>query len=216
MTGGRSCRRSWCSRRHRRFRRRRQTHASSTGWCAPRRGPSGRHAGLPRYGQSVTADPPTEVLHGEHGDLAASITRWAVLFASTGPSQAASVSCAPGTTSSYWTAGVQRGLQRRPPHQDADGDGRVVGELEHDGWGRSRTIQILLGVPAALAGERTDVGPTRRLTARDAYGARRRSATSHRAVYAAQPSVTGTGGGRWPVSAGLRSNRTGWRQRCSA
>lgn len=36
---------------------------------------------FPRYGQSVTADVAAEALHGEHGDLAASVYAMAMLFA---------------------------------------------------------------------------------------------------------------------------------------
>ncbi|OBH46925.1 dTMP kinase [Mycobacterium mantenii] len=114
---------------------------------------------FPRYGQSVTADLAAEALHGEHGDLASSVYAMATLFALDRAGAVAEIEALRrehdvvildryvASNAAYTAARL---------HQGADGPAvQWVHALEYErlalpppDW------QVLLAVPAELAGQR--------------------------------------------------------------
>lgn len=158
---------------------------------------------FPRYGQSVTADIAAEALHGEHGDLASSVYAMATLFAL---DRAAAVAHIEGLRrdhdvvimDSYVASNAAYTAARL--HQDAAGPAVAwVHGLEYQRLGLpAPDWQVLLAVPAELAGQRArsraESDPGR---ARDSYerddGLQQRTG----AVYAELASAGW--GGRWLV-----------------
>jgi dTMP kinase len=158
---------------------------------------------FPRYGQSITADLAAEALHGEHGDLAESVYAMATLFAL---DRAAAVAEIARLGRDHDVVILDRYVASNAAysaarlHQDATGEAAAwVGRIEYErlalpvpDW------QILLAVPAELAGQRArsraESDPGR---ARDSYerddGLQRRTG----AVYA-ELAAAGWGG-RWLV-----------------
>jgi dTMP kinase len=123
------------------------------------RGASVATLAFPRYGQSVPADVAAEALHGDHGDLAASVYAMAMLFALDRAGAADQISDLRvrhdivlldryvASNAAYSAARLQ---------QDADGD--VVDwvyRLEYQRLGLPNPdYQLLLDVSVELAGER--------------------------------------------------------------
>lgn len=159
---------------------------------------------FPRYGQSVTADIAAEALHGEHGDLAASVYAMAMLFAL---DRAAAVEEIEQLTREHDVVIMDRYVASNAAytaarlHQGADGDAVAwVHKLEYQRLGLpAPDWQVLLNVTAELAGQRArsraEGDPTR---ARDTYerddGLQQRTG----AVYA-ELAAAGWGG-RWQVA----------------
>lgn len=134
---------------------------------------------FPRYGRSITADLASEALHGDHGDLAASVYAMAVLFALDRAGAQAEIAALRSahdvvildryvaSNAAYCAARLQ---------QDAAGEMVAwVGELEYGRLGLVEPDrQILLDVGAELAGERArhraaeDAGRSRDAYERDA------------------------------------------------
>ena len=159
---------------------------------------------FPRYGQSVTADLAHEALHGEHGDLAASVYAMAVLFAldrAGAKERIAELRARHDVVILDRYVASNAAYSAARLHQDADGEMVAwVGELEYGRLGLPEPDhQILLGVPVALAGERArrraDEEADR---ARDAY--ERDDGLQHRtgAVYAGLAERNWHG--RWTVA----------------
>jgi dTMP kinase len=158
---------------------------------------------FPRYGQSVTADIAAEALHGEHGDLASSVYAMATLFAL---DRAAAVAHIEGLRRDHDVVIMDRYVASNAAytaarlHQDAAGPAVAwVHGLEYQRLGvPAPDWQVLLAVPAELAGQRArsraESDPGR---ARDSYerddGLQQRTG----AVYAELASAGW--GGRWLV-----------------
>jgi dTMP kinase len=158
---------------------------------------------FPRYGQSVTADIAAEALHGEHGDLASSVYAMATLFAL---DRAAAVAHIEGLRRDHDVVIMDRYVASTAAytaarlHQDAAGPAVAwVHGLEYQRLGvPAPDRQVLLAVPAELAGQRArsraESDPGR---ARDSYerddGLQQRTG----AVYAELASAGW--GGRWLV-----------------
>ncbi|WP_297598436.1 dTMP kinase [Mycobacterium sp.] len=158
---------------------------------------------FPRYGQSVTADIAAEALHGEHGDLASSVYAMATLFAL---DRAAAVAHIEGLRRDHDVVIMDRYVASNAAytaarlHQDAAGPAVAwVHGLEYQRLGLpAPDWQVLLAVPAELAGQRArsraESDPGR---ARDSYerddGLQQRTG----AVYAELASAGW--GGRWLV-----------------
>ncbi|MEB4211618.1 dTMP kinase [Mycobacterium sp. 94-17] len=156
---------------------------------------------FPRYGQSVTADIAAEALHGEHGDLAASVYAMATLFAL---DRAAAIGEIAALDRGHDVVILDRYVASNAAYSAArlhqDSAGEVVAwvrELEYRRFGvPAPDWQLLLDVPAELAGQRArsraDTEPGR---ARDVYerddGLQRRTG----AVYAGLAAAGW--GGRW-------------------
>ncbi|MDP7703562.1 dTMP kinase [Mycobacterium sp. TY815] len=158
---------------------------------------------FPRYGQSITADLAAEALHGQHGDLAGSVYAMATLFALDRSGAVAEIE---RLTQQHDVVILDRYVASNAAysaarlHQDAAGDAvEWVRTLEYErlalpvpDW------QILLAVPAELAGQRArsraESDPGR---ARDSYerddGLQRRTG----AVYAGLAAAGWSG--RWLV-----------------
>jgi len=114
---------------------------------------------FPRYGRSVTADLAAEALHGEHGDLAASVYAMATLFALDRAGAVEEIGRLGGDhdvviLDRYVASNAAYSAARL--HQDAAGEAVAwVYRLEYQ---RLRLPapdwQVLLAVPAELAGRR--------------------------------------------------------------
>ncbi|OBF11517.1 dTMP kinase [Mycobacterium sp. 852002-10029_SCH5224772] len=114
---------------------------------------------FPRYGRSVTADIAAEALHGEHGDLASSVYAMATLFAL---DRAAAVEYLEGLRRENDVVIMDRYVASNAAytaarlHQDAAGPAVAwVHGLEYRRLGLpAPDWQVLLAVPAELAGQR--------------------------------------------------------------
>lgn len=130
---------------------------------------------FPRYGRSVTADLAAEALHGQHGDLASSVYAMATLFAL---DRAAAVDDIAGLRRAHDVVIMDRYVASNAAytaarlHQGAAGPAVAwVHELEYRRLGLpAPDWQVLLAVPAELAGQRArsraEADPGR---ARDSY-----------------------------------------------
>lgn len=158
---------------------------------------------FPRYGQSITADLAAEALHGRHGDLAESVYAMATLFAldragATDEIERLATEHDVVILDRYVASNAAYSAARL--HQDGAGEAVVwVQQLEFERLGLPLPDwQILLAVPAELAGQRArrraESDPSR---ARDSYerddGLQRRTG----AVYAELAAADW--GGRWLV-----------------
>jgi dTMP kinase len=158
---------------------------------------------FPRYGQSVTADVAAEALHGQHGDLAASVYAMATLFAldRAGGADEIRELCRVHDVvilDRYVASNAAYSAARL--HQRADGE--VVGWV-HDLEYRRLSLpapdwQVLLGVSAELADQRA-----RRRAHEDASRQRdayERDAGLQQRTGAAYAELAAAGwGGRWLV-----------------
>lgn len=114
---------------------------------------------FPRYGQSVAADVAAEALHGEHGDLASSVYAMAMLFAL---DRAGAVEHIEALRRDYDVVILDRYVASNAAysaarlHQGAAGPAATwVHELEYQRLGLpAPDWQVLLAVPAELAGQR--------------------------------------------------------------
>ena len=114
---------------------------------------------FPRYGQSITADLAAEALHGQHGDLAESVYGMATLFAL---DRAAAVAEIDRLRREHDVVILDRYVASNAAysaarlHQDAAGDAVAwVHTLEYQRLALpAPDWQILLAVPAELAGQR--------------------------------------------------------------
>jgi dTMP kinase len=158
---------------------------------------------FPRYGQSVTADVAAEALHGQHGDLAASVYAMATLFAldRAGGADGIRELCRVHDVvilDRYVASNAAYSAARL--HQRADGE--VVGwvhDLEYRRLGLpAPDWQVLLGVSAELADQRA-----RRRAHEDASRQRdayERDAGLQQRTGAAYAELAAAGwGGRWLV-----------------
>jgi dTMP kinase len=158
---------------------------------------------FPRYGQSITADLAAEALHGEHGDLAESVYAMATLFALDRAGAVAQIERLGREhdvviLDRYVASNAAYSAARL--HQDATGAAVAwVRGIEYQRLALpAPDWQILLAVPAELAGQRArsraESDPGR---ARDSYerddGLQRRTG----AVYAELAAAAW--GGRWLV-----------------
>ena len=114
---------------------------------------------FPRYGASVTADLAHEALHGEHGDLAASVYAMAVLFAldrAGAKDQIAALSAEHDVVILDRYVASNAAYCAARLNQDASGEMvSWVADLEYGRLGLPEPDhQILLGVPVELAAER--------------------------------------------------------------
>jgi dTMP kinase len=158
---------------------------------------------FPRYGQSVTADLAAEALHGEHGDLAASVYAMAMLFALDRAGAIGEIERLGrdhdvvildryvASNAAYSAARLHEG-----PAGEATG---WVDWLEYQRLGTpTPDWQVLLGVPAELAAERArrraESDPDR---ARDSYERDDELQQRTGAVYAGLAAAGW--GGRWLV-----------------
>ncbi|OBB89154.1 thymidylate kinase [Mycobacterium colombiense] len=130
---------------------------------------------FPRYGRSVTADIAAEALHGEHGDLASSVYAMATLFAldragAVGEIEALRREHDVVIMDRYVASNAAYTAARL--HQDAAGPAvEWIHALEYRRLGLpAPDWQVLLAVPAELAGQRArsraEADPGR---ARDSY-----------------------------------------------
>jgi dTMP kinase len=130
---------------------------------------------FPRYGHSITADLAAEALHGDHGDLADSVSAMALLFALDRADARDQIGHLRNTydvviLDRYVASNAAYSAARL--HQGADGDiVEWVRNLEYD---RLRLPapdwQVLLAVPVALAAERADKRAQQEVDrAKDAY-----------------------------------------------
>jgi dTMP kinase len=158
---------------------------------------------FPRYHRSITADVAAEALHGEHGDLASSVYAMAMLFAL---DRAGAVDELGALSRDHDVVILDRYVASNAAysaarlHEDASGSGvGWVHRLEYERLGLPRPDwQILLAVPAELAGQRArsraESDPGR---ARDSYerddGLQRRTGEVYAGLAAAG------WGGRWRV-----------------
>lgn len=168
-----------------------------------RAGKSVASLAFPRYGQSITADLAAEALHGQHGDLAESVYAMATLFAL---DRAGAVGEIERLLREHDVVILDRYVASNAAysaarlHQDAAGDAVAwVHTLEYERLALpAPDWQILLAVPAELAGQRArnraESDPGR---ARDSYerddGLQRRTG----AVYAELADAGWSG--RWLV-----------------
>jgi dTMP kinase len=158
---------------------------------------------FPRYGQSITADLAAEALHGEHGDLAGSVYAMATLFALDRAGAVAEITRLRRDhdvviLDRYVASNAAYSAARL--HQDAAGEAAAwVRRIEYERLALpAPDWQILLAVPAELAGQRArsraESDPGR---ARDSYerddGLQRRTGTVYAELAAAG------WGGRWLV-----------------
>jgi dTMP kinase len=150
---------------------------------------------FPRYGQSVTADMAAEALHGQHGDLANSVYAMATLFAL---DRAGAVGEIERLRRSHDVVILDRYVASNAAysaarlHQDGNGDAVAwVQQIEYERLALpAPNWQILLAVPAELAGQRArsraQSEPGR---ARDSYerddGLQRRTGTVYAELAAA-------------------------------
>ena len=158
---------------------------------------------FPRYGRSVTADIAAEALHGEHGDLASSVYAMAMLFAL---DRAAAVEEIEGLRRDHDAVILDRYVASNAAytaarlHQDAAGEAvDWVHRTEYQRLGLpAPDWQVLLAVPAELAGQRArrraESEPGR---ARDSYERDDDLQQRTGAVYAGLAAADW--GGRWLV-----------------
>jgi dTMP kinase len=114
---------------------------------------------FPRYGRSITADLASEALHGQHGDLAASVYAMAVLFAL---DRAGAKDQIAALSSQYDVVVLDRYVASNAAYcaarmYEGAGGGMVswVGEFEYGRVGLPEPdCQILLDVPPELAAQR--------------------------------------------------------------
>ncbi|MFC8531063.1 dTMP kinase [Nocardia sp. NPDC057227] len=114
---------------------------------------------FPRYGRSVHADLAAEALRGEHGDLAASVSGMALLFAL---DRAGAKDELEKLLAEHDFVVLDRYVASNAAYSAArlgqTADGEIVSwtaELEYDRFGLPRPdLQILLDVPTELAAER--------------------------------------------------------------
>jgi dTMP kinase len=159
---------------------------------------------FPRYGHSITADLAAEALHGEHGDLAASVSAMAVLFALDRADARAEID---HLTAAYDVVVLDRYVASNAAysaarlHQRADGE--IVEWVRGLEYGRLKLPrpdwQVLLAVPTELAAQRADHRAREEADrAKDAYerddGLQRRT----NEVYAALAAADWCG--RWVVA----------------
>lgn len=159
---------------------------------------------FPRYGRSVTADIAAEALHGAHGDLASSVYAMATLFALDRADAVGEIEELGRThdvviLDRYVASNAAYSAARL--HEDAAGPAvDWVGRLEFGRLGLPRPdFQVLLAVPAELAGQRArhraETEPDR---ARDSY---ERDDGLQRRVGAVYAELAAEGwGGRWLVA----------------
>lgn len=130
---------------------------------------------FPRYGQSVTADVAAEALHGEHGDLASSVYAMAMLFAL---DRAGAVDDIEALRRDYDVVILDRYVASNAAysaarlHETASGPAATwVQALEYQRLGLpAPDWQVLLAVPAELAGQRArDRAQTEPGRERDSY-----------------------------------------------
>lgn len=159
---------------------------------------------FPRYQRSITADLAAEALHGQHGDLAASVSAMAVLFALDRAGAKPEIDALTATNDvvildRYVASNAAYSAARL--HQGADGD--VVGWVRDLEYGRLELPrpdwQILLAVPTELAAERAEHRARQEADrARDAYerddGLQRRTSEVYAGLAAADWC------GRWKVA----------------
>lgn len=159
---------------------------------------------FPRYGQSVHADLAAEALHGEHGDLSASVYAMATLFALDRCEAKAEID---RLRAAYDVVILDRYVASNAAysaarmHQGVDGD--VVTWVEELEFGRfavpAPDWQVLLAVPTELAAERArrreeaDAARTRDAYERD-DGLQRRTGDAYAGLAAANWH------GRWLVA----------------
>lgn len=158
---------------------------------------------FPRYGQSVTADVAAEALHGEHGDLAASVYAMAMLFALDRAGAVADIERLGRDhdvliLDRYVASNAAYSAARL--HQDAGGEAVAwVHRMEYQRLGLPRPDwQVLLAVPTELAGQRArsraESDPARQ---RDSY---ERDDELQRRTGALYTGLAGADwGGRWCV-----------------
>jgi dTMP kinase len=114
---------------------------------------------FPRYGRSTVADVAAEALHGQHGDLASSVYAMAMLFAL---DRADAIEQIRELCRDYDVVILDRYVASNAAYsaarlrQGADGEAvSWVDEIEFHRLGLpAPDWQVLLGVPAALAGQR--------------------------------------------------------------
>ncbi|OBA83165.1 thymidylate kinase [Mycobacterium sp. 1164966.3] len=114
---------------------------------------------FPRYGQSIPADIAAEALHGEHGDLASSVYAMAMLFAL---DRAGAVEQIGQLRREHDVVILDRYVASNAAysaarlHQDAAGEAAAwVQRIEYQRFGvPAPDCQVLLAVPAELAGQR--------------------------------------------------------------
>ena len=158
---------------------------------------------FPRYGQSVIADIAAEALHGEHGDLAASVYAMAMLFAldragAVGEIESLGRDHDVVILDRYVASNAAYSAARL--HQDSAGEAVAwVRELEYHRFALPPPDwQVLLDVSPKLAGQRArgraDIEPGR---ARDAYERDDELQQRTGAVYAGLAAAGW--GGRWLV-----------------
>jgi len=158
---------------------------------------------FPRYGRSMTADVAAEALRGQHGDLASSVYAMAMLFAL---DRADAVEQIRELCRDYGVVILDRYVASNAAYSAArlrqDADGEVVGwvhQIEYHRLGLpAPDWQVLIGVPAALAGRRArDRARQDASRARDVY--ERDDELQHRTgeVYAGLAAVQW--GGQWLV-----------------
>ncbi|AQT81236.1 thymidylate kinase [Mycolicibacterium litorale] len=114
---------------------------------------------FPRYGQSVHADLASEALHGQHGDLSASVYAMAVLFAldrAGAKDQLAALAHEHDVVILDRYVASNAAYSAARLHQDAAGEAVAwVGELEYQRFGMPRPDrQILLDASVELAAQR--------------------------------------------------------------
>ncbi|OHV03622.1 dTMP kinase [Mycobacterium talmoniae] len=161
---------------------------------------------FPRYGASVTADVAAEALHGEHGDLAASVYGMAMLFAL---DRAAAREQIAGLQGDHDVVILDRYVASNAAYSAArlhqDADGAVVEWVRRLEYQRlelpSPDWQVLLDVSPELAGQRAKHRESQdALRARDSYerddGLQRRTGAVYRGL--AERGF----GGRWQVVGG--------------
>jgi dTMP kinase len=158
---------------------------------------------FPRYHRSVTADLAAEALHGEHGDLSASVYAMATLFAldrSDAKDELDRLRAAHDVVILDRYVASNAAYSAARLHQEVDGDVVAwVRALEFDRFAMpAPDWQVLLAVPTELAAERArrrEAAEADR--ARDAYelddGLQRRTGDAYAALAAAD------WGGRWVV-----------------
>jgi dTMP kinase len=114
---------------------------------------------FPRYGRSIIADLASEALHGQHGDLASSVHAMAMLFAL---DRADAVEQIGELRRGHDVVILDRYVASNAAYSAArlrqGADGEVVGWVDQIEYHRlglpTPDWQVLLGVPAALAGRR--------------------------------------------------------------
>ncbi|MCV7093175.1 dTMP kinase [Mycobacterium interjectum] len=158
---------------------------------------------FPRYGRSVTADVAAEALHGEHGDLASSVYAMAMLFAL---DRAGAIGELEGLRRDYDVVILDRYVASNAAYSAARLREGAAGEavawvhrLEYQRLALpAPDWQVLLAVPAELAGQRArhraEHEPGR---ARDSY---ERDDELQRRTGAVYAELAAAGwGGRWLV-----------------